>query len=62
MRVRDICLQNGAQWKIRINGSVEVETLQPTPAEQGYYQFRGQVGEDELEAFEYRMRHKRPPD
>lgn len=62
LKVREICLQNSAQWKIRINGTVEIETYQDLPRDQGYYLFQGQVKEGELDDFQFRLEKRRPPD
>ena len=62
MKVRNICLENKANWKIRINGSVEVETYQDLPRDQGYYLFQGQVKEGELDDFQFRLERRRHPD
>jgi len=62
--VRDICLQHKAQWKIRINGYVDVEVVKDIPNDKDfYYQFKGQVkSEDDLATLAYRLKYKRPPD
>ena len=62
--VRDVCLQYKAQWKIRINGYVDVEVWKNIPkGEDFYYKFKGQIKcEDDLAILAYRLEHKKPPD
>jgi len=64
LKVRDICLKHKAEWKIRINGSVELEVYKNIErADEFYYKAEGVVrDEGELERLDYRLKYKKPPD
>jgi hypothetical protein len=64
MKVRDICLKNKVEWKIKINGSVEIEATKDIPkGNDFYYMLKGKVNsEDDLGKIEYNLKHKRAPD
>lgn len=64
MKVRDICLKNKVEWRIKINGMVEIEAVKNISKKEGfYYKLEGKVsGEDDLEGLDYRLRYKKAPE
>ena len=62
LEASNICRKNKAEYKININGSVEVEAYKPMPFDR-FYKVKGTVRDfEELPFLDYRLKHNRSPD